>query len=810
MKTSNLIFSFILLNLNIAFSAPVNSSPADGRVTGIILDKQTQQAVEYANLVLYKQSDSSMVTGVVSTADGKFVFNDIKEGSYYLVAQFIGYKKTVIRDVVISKARKQLTLDPIHIEQVSLQLNEMAITAERNNVEYKIDKKVVNVTQNLSNAGGTAVDALRNVPGVNVDNDGNVSVRGSSSFTVLVDGKPSVLEGSETLKLIQASSVDKIEVITNPSAKYDAEGTSGIINILMKKGGNAGFNGVVNATIGKRDKYTGDFLVNLKRKKINYFCGFNARSTKNTSYTNTYKESTVLTDTITYLNSKASRDMIYRSYIGKAGFDYNLNDRNLLSFSSQAGRVDFDGYTDTKYQVWNNPEMLSQYSLNKEHMDVAGDYFLANLSHQKKFQKAGSEVNSMIMYSYWDGHRIESNNENLTSEDWVDLFPVPNQDKRIRTESKNEIRIKSDLSLQLDSINRIEAGVQSNFKYINSGQTYKIFDIPSNEWIENQSYRDKLAFYNNVYAVYSTYKSKIRQYEYQLGLRAEYTDRVLDQKEMDKTYSYHKLDLFPSASVSRQFSRERQLQFSYSRRINRPNEQFLNPLPMYSDKYTSMRGNPDLLPEYIDSYELNFMKRLKTAYYSVEVYFRQSNNAFNQMIHVDDKGDYYIDFGNIAHTYFFGADISGNADINKWLSISPAVSLFGYKYKSGNITYEVPDLPVSMNARTNFNFKLNKSTRIQLNAFLNAPYYDVQGWQDWFYAFGFSARKDMLKGLTAVLNVNNPFNVYQYHARNKDANLYNTFHIWNEANVVMFSLSYKINNYKPVRRNEENIDLNIN
>ncbi|MCX6270576.1 MAG: outer membrane beta-barrel protein [Bacteroidetes bacterium] len=194
----------------------------------------------------------------------------------------------------------------------------------------------------------------------------------------------------------------------------------------------------------------------------------------------------------------------------------------------------------------------------------------------------------------------------------------------------------------------------------------------------------------------------------------------------------------------------------------------------------------------------------------IEAYYRQSNDAFNQMIHVNDKGDYYIDYGNIAKTRYFGADVSGNIDVCKWFSISPAVSVYGYKYYSGNISYDIPDLPVSMDARATLNFKPDKTTRIQVNGFVNAPYYDVQGWQDYFYSMGVSARKELLKRLTAVVSINNLFGLYQYNSKNRDKNLYNTFHIWSEPNVAVFSLSYKLNNYKPIRRNDEPVDLNIN
>lgn len=799
----------ILFSLTSRSETKTGNPPA-GLVSGVVLDNQTGLPVEYANVVLYHLPDSSLATGTITSPEGRFILKNIPDGTYYLSVFFIGYAKVVIPDLVISRSKREMTLEPIRIVPVSSQLNAVTIAADQNAVEYKIDKKVVNVDQNLSNAGGTAVEALRNVPGVNVDNDGNVTVRGSASFTVLVDGKPTVLEGSEALKQIPASSISKIEVITNPSAKYDAEGTSGIINVLMKKNTNVGLNGVINATTGSRDKYTADFLLNFKRPKVNYFCGFNYRNTTNLSYTDTYKESTVRTDTTDYLDSRMSRTMTYRSYMGKAGFDYNLSDQNALSLSTQIGQVDFDGFMNTKYHLWSDPQTTSPYSINREHMEVFGNYFLTNLSFIHKFQKPGHELNATLLYSYWEGERNEYNREFHASTNWESETGIPDQTRRLRNEDKTEFRLKLDYVLPIDSLSKLEAGFQSNLKPLHTQQNFDNFESSTGLWIADPGLHDRLVFRQNIHAVYTTYTGQLKGFEYQIGLRTEYTDRNLDQKVMEKEYPYTELDFFPSASVSKQFKNNVQLQVSYSRRINRPNEQLLNPLPMYSDKYTSTFGNPDLQPEFIDSYELNLMKRLKKGYYSVETYFRQNNNTFNQMIHVDSQGNYYIDYGNIDKTYSLGMDISGNFDLAKWFSLAPAVSVFAYQYKSDNITYEVPDWPVSANARVNATFRINPTLRIQLNGFLNAPVYDVQGWQDYFYFGGISVRKDFFKRLTMVVNYNNPFGIYQYHSENRDTHLYNTFHIWNEPNVLLVSFSYKINNYKPVRRADETPDLNIN
>jgi len=811
MKTNAcIIFFLILVNFYTYADLPDGNDVNSCSVSGTVIDNITQKPVEYANVVLFNKKDSSMVNGTITLSDGKFMLKDLREGEYYLVVNFIGYKKKYIYDLKLTKADKNLKLGTIVLEQSTSQLNEVNVIAEKSDVEYKIDKKVVNVSQNLNSVGGTAIDALRNVPGVTVDNSDNVSLRGSQNFTVLVDGKPTVLSGSEALKQIPASSIEKIEVITNPSAKYDAEGTSGIINILMKKGSNVGFNGLVNASVGYKDKYTGDFLFNLKREKINYFVGYNFRNVYNVFYTDTYKETSIRPDTTDYLFSELVREGVYQNNIGKAGFDYNINDKNMINFSVSGGNVHYQGNNEIKYHEWSNLPSSDIYTLNKDLMDVKGFYYTGNLGYQKKFSKAGHEINTLLFYSNWAGTRDDKNNEYQTNANWSISDYNVIKFRRYNEEERSEMRLKVDYILPIDSLYKLEAGLQSNFRPVSSSHIFENYDLSSNNWIADESQRDNYDYSNDVYAMYSTFSGQLKKLEYQLGLRGEYNARLLTQHVMNKEYSLKKLDFFPSFSVSRQFKKDHQLQFSYSRRINRPHEQLLNPFPFYSDKYFSMRGNPNLMPEYINSYELNYMKRFKKLNYSVETYFRKHNNAFNQMIHVDENGLFYTDFENIDQTNYYGVDLSGNIDVAKWLSIAPSISAFGYQYEADNITYDVPNLPVSFQGRGSFTFKINKSTRIQLNGYANAPFYDVQGWQDWFYTAGMSVRKDFLKSFTAVLNVRNPFNIYQYHSENKVNELYNTFHIWSESPVVMLSISYKINNYKPSQSREETIDLNVN
>ncbi len=241
-----------------------------GIIKGKVEEQGTGQPLEFVNIAVYEKADSSLITGGITDDKGNFEVKGMTYGEYYLVANFVGFNKTKISDIVINEENPLVEIGDIGLKPSTVELNSVNVVADKSPIEYKLDKKVVNVSQMISATGGTAVDALENTPSVQVDIDGNVSLRGSSNFTVLIDGRPSVLSGSDALRQIPASAIENIEIITNPSAKYEPDGNAGIINIVMKKNSLIGVNGIVNASIGTRDKYRGDFTLNYRTKKFNF------------------------------------------------------------------------------------------------------------------------------------------------------------------------------------------------------------------------------------------------------------------------------------------------------------------------------------------------------------------------------------------------------------------------------------------------------------------------------------------------------------------------------------------------------------
>ena len=295
-----------------------------GKITGMVMDETTKQPMEYANIAIYNIGDSSLVTGGITDENGVFEITGTGFGEFYLEANFIGFNKTRVAEITLKPESRVFDAGSIDLSPAAVSLAEVSVVADKAAVEYKLDKKVVNVSQVISAVGGTAVDVLENTPSVQVDIEGNVSLRGSSNFTVLIDGRPSVLSGSDALRQIPASALENIEVITNPSAKYEPDGMAGIINLVTKKNAMNGVNGIINASIGSSDKYRGDFTLNYRTEKFNVYFGADWRDETNYGKMMLERE-TFLNDTTEYLKIDGTRDFIRGGHNFKAGVDLYLS-----------------------------------------------------------------------------------------------------------------------------------------------------------------------------------------------------------------------------------------------------------------------------------------------------------------------------------------------------------------------------------------------------------------------------------------------------------------------------------------------------
>ncbi|MBP1669057.1 MAG: hypothetical protein H6Q21_1423, partial [Bacteroidetes bacterium] len=332
----------------------------NGVISGKVMDERTGEFIEYAIVSIYRQKDSVLVTGTITDPQGAFRIKDLAYGMYYMEASFIGYDKLRLNKITITPQKPALNVGELKIMPASVNIDAVVVTAENNVVEYKIDKKVVTLGQDMTSAGGTVAQALENTPSIEVDIEGNVTLRGSSNFKVLIDGKPSVIQGSEALEQIPASSVQNVEIITNPSAKYDPDGAAGIINLVMKKQKQLGLNGVINASIGTHNKYSTDFLLNMRKEKINIFLG--GEYANFSMYNEGHSERSVFSGDTTFYTLSDREGVFHRSgYSVKAGADYYITDKSTITLQGSLGKRNFDMNSDSKFHEYADPQNSDLY-----------------------------------------------------------------------------------------------------------------------------------------------------------------------------------------------------------------------------------------------------------------------------------------------------------------------------------------------------------------------------------------------------------------------------------------------------------------
>jgi outer membrane receptor protein involved in Fe transport len=767
----------------------------DGVVKGIIKSEQSGLNISYATITLYTQKDSTLITGTVSKDDGSFEINEVPYGKFYIVVDFIGFRKKKITDVKVFPSQKSFDCEVIKLADADQVLDEVDVVADKNQMQYKIDKKVVNVSQNISAAGGTVVDALESVPSVKVDADGTVSLRGSSNFTVLIDGKPSVLSGSDALNQIPASAVDNVEIITNPSAKYDPDGTSGIMNIIMKKNQKSGINGIVDAMVGTHDKYSGDFLLNYRTKKANFYLGAAYAHRNSPGLRNSLRQ-TFSGDSTTYLNTHGEADNVQENYSVKAGTDIYLNDKNTWTITGETGYNQMDRIMNSNYDLYNNFNNIQTYSLGNSNFNVTGNYYTGSSDFTHEFAKKGHKIIFSGYYSYTPGKTNSTTIQQNSDLNW-NPTNIMLENNSIQDRTSKNLRIKSDYTLPISETQELEAGYQYQKTSISGNYQYSNFDTINQIWVNNPLMSNSMDFERDIHSLYATYSGKITSIEYKAGLRGEYTNQFLNQLTTSEQYKVNRFDFFPSFSVSHDFGEGKQIQAAYSRRVNRPQDWSMNPFPGMSDAYTEQKGNPALKPEFINSYDLSYQQTVGKQTVVLDAYYRKQTDGIDHIQTLGANNIMVNTFANIDKSNSVGGELSSNLDISKWLKIFATADVFYYQLQSN-----INDNPKNLSS-TNSEFSMNtnmtfyKNTHFQINARYESPTVESQGTEKEMYRLDFSLKQDFLnKKLSLVLKAGDPFAISKHQSTSFGNNYLINNDFRRESRVYSLTLSYKINNYK--------------
>ncbi len=781
-----LILSIVIANYLFGQQKPAANDA--GSITGRVFDQSTKKPVEFSNVILFNQKDSSQVTGTVTGNDGKFILKNLKYGRYYLSVQFVGYANKAVRNILVSKSVSNRDVGNVYLKPGAITLKNVVVNGQRNPISYQLDKKVIDVSQIHTAMSGTAADVLQNVPSVNVDIDGTVSLRGSTNFQVLINGRPSVMSAQDALQQIPASSIKDIELITNPSAKYDASGTAGIINIILKKNTDLGLSGIVTLMGGLDDKYGADFLFQYKTSAVNYNFGayFNRRSFPGS---NLQEKQFVIGDNTSYLNSDGSM-LWQRIYSGvRGGLEFNLGNSDNLSFSGRYGSGSFHRNSLLNYDQWSSTDPLQLYYLSNTNGNHYGNYYAVNSNYIHKFDSTGEELTADIMF-----HHNSSNESALTSE--TQNNALLNGTETTELGPSSEIRGKLDYTLPITKKENFSAGAEYFSRLRQDINALYNFDSTSQAYVFQSKFSNTNNFNRTRFAAYSMLSNEWDSLAVQIGFRTEYTYQLVKLKEANQQYSFSRWDYFPSIHASYNFAGGTQIMASYTRRIERPDGGDLEPFYTWFNANNVRIGNPNLKPELIDSYELGWQTFFGPVSFSNDYYYRYTHDKMEHINSVYAANVTLNSIANVGTDYSLGSEFMVTFNPIKLWEFNLMGDLYDYRISGSLFDQSFARESFNWSIKNNNVFKLTPSTDLQINTRYYSPSVTAQGKWSGFFTTDLGLKQDLIpKRLSLVLQVNDLFKTGKREFTTQGTDFYNYNYFTRQSPMVILNIKYNFNNF---------------
>lgn len=753
---------FIFSILCFLYSLHVAAQTAS--VTGTVVSSRGE-AFPDAYVTLFNRSDDKLVKGTTTDEQGAFTLEDLPYGLYRLKVSSLGFRDKTIDTVLLDATTKMLSLGKIVLSLSENALKEVSVVKERNMLEMSIDKKTFNVDKNITAAGGTALDVLQNIPSVTADAAGNVSLRGKSSVTILIDGKPATLLAGDVASALQSmpsASIESIEVITNPSAKYDAQGSTGIINIITKVNRNQGINGSATLGISTRNKYNGGINLNMRKGKWNYALNTNFRISDNYQRTTTNRKN-FGNDSGSYTYADYQRQ--FNGWFNSLTVGYTLDTQNTLSLTQNINVMRFGTDGIQEFRLFSAPGKTYSIQERDEIFKGGPNSASTNLNWKHKFKKPKQELTTELTFSF-----ARSNNRQELQSDLFDgekhllygtvLQAIPS------TNRNRNFNGQADFTTPfLGKEGKLEAGAKSQNFWFNTSNDPTV-TLPGAAPVGDALLKNQYEYEQHNHAGYASYSNKYHKWSYQAGLRLEYAGYSGVAGNVTTTsYSNSFLNLFPSAYLAYQLSTAQQLYLNYSRRTDRPF--FLRMLPYLNvaNALDTTSGNPDLKPEFIDNFECSYNLQLpKGNTLMASLYYQQTNNLIQNFTRTYADGTSFTLPVNINSASTYGAEVTAKTQITKAWDATISGNFFQNKINGGNIDASLNNEGFSWFSKLNTNYKLSGHFSFQLMGNYESAKPEAQGRRGEVYWVDLALKTNFLKNNKAsiVINVSDIFNTRKY------------------------------------------------
>lgn len=798
------ILIVILLICSITSYAHEDKGEVDkkGMLSGIIIDEKTQEPLPYVNVVI-RDINNKIITGGITDDKGRFSIKKIALGKNTVEVQYMGYK-SYVQELEFSTKIAVHKLGRLQLKEDTELLGEVNVRAELSTVTQKIDRKVINVGKDLTAAGATASEVLNNVQSVSVDSQtGSVSLRGNENVRILVDGKPTNVSAAQLLQQIPSTSIKSVELITNPSAKYNPEGMSGIINIVLNKNANIGFNGSVNVgvTHGINTRANGSLDLNYKTGKVNFFLNYGANGGKRDNHGDVLRRSEDANGNAILANDifqKFQFDSDNSSQLVKLGADIYLNKKNTLSFYTTQNL--FNGETDGVTKIVRANVLDSDSRMYSETKNTTGTY---NLNYKIDFEKKGHNLEFEATYSKSDSPEDANSKQLLNFNDltanYTDAIENDYSNKLFNLDYTNPLsettKLEAGLELRINNTDNSRMTSQHDFVYDMGNK------IPDGNWFETvQKPNSSFAYDRNIYSGYVNLNQKFNNLSMQLGARIEQyeVEGEFKRGDEDVKYSDSRFTIYPSVFFTYVPSEKHQFQLSYSRRVDRPSIKQVNPIREWSTPLISSFGNPNLNPQFTNSLEFNYTKGLEKGSVTVGVFYRRVNDNISRVLNKDP-----LDIEKVEMSYYntdsndrYGLELSANYRFFKWWAMNASSDLYVQKETGVSNGENLEIRSNSFNVRVSNSFTATKKLRFQLFAMYRGGGKDLQFEVDPMWMINTGASYTVLKGKgTLSFRVNDIFEGMKFKFNSKvPYNQEGEFH-W-ESRTAYLGFAYRFGSGK--------------
>ncbi len=782
-------------------AAPPETAPNTGAVEGKLMDTNKAEPVGFANIAVYSVQDSQMIGGTTSDIDGNFSLKNLPYGDYRLEVSFIGYDDEEMM-LELNNSERFIEVGTIDLsEGGATDLDEVVVTAQRAIMELGLDRKSFNVEKSVASSGGSAEDLLRQIPSITVDLEGNVSLRGSGGVRFLINGKPSGLVGSDPatyLKSLSSSSIERVEVITNPGAAYDPEGTAGIINIILKKKQDDGFNATVNLTAGTGNKFDGNLDLNWRKGKFNSFGGVSGRYDERffrgfrnqEGVLQLEEEDGSIRDSLFSREFRFEGDRVRTSQMFKLGTEYELTDRAQIGLQGNFQLEQGDNNNLRTTRFFNSEGALDRTSVRDETEPSDESDYEVQASYNQTFRKEGRRLSGQLQYSKNDENEVENYSELIT-----DPFDNPlgtNLQRSPTTESRERSMGQLDYEQTIGEF-KLTAGWRTTFERLTEDAAFQTFTGSEYQTVDSLS--NLFRYEEDVHALYATFGGKVDKITFNVGLRAEQaytTSNLLEPNPQVFNNDYFKV--YPSVFAGYSFTESTTLQASYSRRIERPRAWALNPFVDRGDPFNLRSGNPFLLPELINSFELNVQQQYGKGTFTGGVYFRQLNDIISRITRIQPGGVSLSTRDNLDRGRDYGIEIITTYRPTDKLDLT--VSANGYRSEiiGNNQDENIDQNGYLFSGNVQGSYQLPWDIQGQFTYFYRSPGVRPQGRIETIQSLDVGFRKDIFDGKGAVtLRATDVFNTRRYRFTTETGGIVTESEFQRESRIVYLGFQYSLN-----------------